>query len=336
MHSRSKFRYITPAFSRPLYAHPALIVLSVMASVGALAQDGALTRDEAYARAQALEALGRNLLFDPALSASGKMACATCHDPAHGFAPANASSVQLGGKDMRQAGIRNVPSLTYLQSVPAFSQHFFESEDEGDSSIDNGPTGGLAWDGRADRGRDQARAPLLSPFEMVNESPQAVVARARAAGYGLRIARHRSGTAKSGKAFSVILAALEAFEQSWRDFYPYSSKYDFYLAGRVQLSPQELRGLAAFNDPKKGNCAHCHYSARAMTAPRRSSRTLASLRSGCRAIRRSPPMRTRSFTILGCAVRCARILRTKPSIAVSFARRAYVMLRFARVSSTTA
>jgi cytochrome c peroxidase len=303
-----------------------VIVLSVMASVGALAQDGALTRDEAYARAQALEALGRKLFFDPALSASGKMACATCHDPAHGFAPANAASVQLGGKDMRQAGIRNVPSLTYLQSVPAFSQHFFESEDEGDSSIDNGPTGGLAWDGRADRGRDQARAPLLSLFEMANESPQAVVARARAARYGLDLRAIDPATDKTEKAFSVILAALEAFEQSWRDFYPYSSKYDFYLAGRVQRSTIRRRATVRIVITARA----------AMTAPRRSSRTLASLRSGCRAIRRSPPMRTRSFTISACAGRCGRILRTKPSIAASFARRVYVMLRFARASSTTA
>lgn len=68
--------------------------------------------------------------------------------------------------------------------------------------------------------------------------------------------------AETGKAFEVILAALEAFEQSWRDFYPYSSKYDAYLAGRAKLSEQEARGLADFNDPKKSNCAHCHISAR--------------------------------------------------------------------------
>ena len=36
---------------------------------------------------------------------------------------------------------------------------------EADESIDNGPTGGLTWDGRVDRGSDQARIPLLSPFE---------------------------------------------------------------------------------------------------------------------------------------------------------------------------
>ena len=46
------------------------------------------------------------------------------------------------------------------------------------------------------------------------------------------------------------------------DFYPYSSKYDAYLAGRATLSPQEARGLALFDDPDKGNCAQCHISKR--------------------------------------------------------------------------
>ena len=55
-----------------------------------------LTRAEAYARAAALEALGRTLFFEPSLSASGQMSCASCHDPAHGFGPPNALSVQLG------------------------------------------------------------------------------------------------------------------------------------------------------------------------------------------------------------------------------------------------
>jgi cytochrome c peroxidase len=136
------------------------------ASAGAQASDAGLTRPEAYARAAQLEALGRALFADPSLSASGRLACSTCHDPGHAFGPPNALPVQLGGKDMRQPGIRAVPSLKYLQVVPQFTEHYFESDDEGDDSIDNGPTGGLTWDGRVDRGRDQARLPLLSPFEM--------------------------------------------------------------------------------------------------------------------------------------------------------------------------
>lgn len=46
--------------------------------------------------------LGRQLFFDPGLSASGKMACAFCHDPAHAYAPGNALPAQFGGPGMNQ------------------------------------------------------------------------------------------------------------------------------------------------------------------------------------------------------------------------------------------
>jgi cytochrome c peroxidase len=54
---------------------------------------------------------------------------------------------------------------------------------------------------------------------------------------------------------------LETFQQSAAEFYPYSSKYDAWLRHEAALSAGELRGLAAFNDPAKGNCARCHPSA---------------------------------------------------------------------------
>jgi cytochrome c peroxidase len=54
--------------------------------------------------------------------------------------------------------------------------------------------------------------------------------------------------------------ALEAFQQTPAEFFPYSSRYDTLLCGQGNLNRQELRGLAAFNDPAKGNCASCHTS----------------------------------------------------------------------------
>lgn len=49
---------------------------------------------------------------------------------------------------MRSSGLRAVPTLKYLQSVPAFAEHYHESDDEGDESVDAGPTRGLTWDRR--------------------------------------------------------------------------------------------------------------------------------------------------------------------------------------------
>jgi cytochrome c peroxidase len=234
------------------------------ATTGAQAGDSALTRPQAYERAAQLAALGRKLFADPSLSASGRMACMTCHDPEHAFGPPNALPVQFGGADTDQPGLRAVPSLKYLQVVPQFSEHYYESEDEGDDSIDNGPTGGLTWDGRVDRDRDQARIPLLSPLEMANADVGTLVGKVRQADYAGEL-RKIFGAAifdDTDKAFAGVVEALEAFQQDYRTFYPYSSKYDAYLAGRAELTPQEMRGLGLFNDPEKGNCGNCHRSQR--------------------------------------------------------------------------
>lgn len=48
-----------------------------------------------------MTALGKALFFDPALSASGKQACASCHSPTHAYGPPNDLSVQLGGTDRK-------------------------------------------------------------------------------------------------------------------------------------------------------------------------------------------------------------------------------------------
>src|SRR5690242_5552952 len=53
----------------------------------------------AHPSAAELESLGRKLFFDRGLSASHRMSCSSCHDPAHAYGPPNARAVQLGGKD---------------------------------------------------------------------------------------------------------------------------------------------------------------------------------------------------------------------------------------------
>jgi cytochrome c peroxidase len=222
-------------------------------------------RAQVARRAAALTVLGREMFSEPSLSASGKMSCASCHSPRDGFGPSNALSVQLGGRDLRQAGVRAVPSLKYLQAMPPFTEHFFDNDDEGDESIDNGPTGGLTWDGRIDRGRDQARIPLLSPYEMANPSPAVFVANLQRTPYANEFRRlfGEAVFADPAKTFSGALEALEVYQQNYREFYPYSSKYDAYLAGKARLTAAERRGLLLFEDPAKGNCARCHISERA-------------------------------------------------------------------------
>jgi cytochrome c peroxidase len=211
--------------------------------------------------AAALTDIGRALFFDASLSASGKMACATCHDPARAFGPPNASPVQRGGRDGRHFGVRAVPSLMYGQNVPPFTEHHFD--DDGDDSIDQGPAGGRTWDGRSQSAHEQARLPLFSPFEMANASAAALVTRLRRASYAgeFRAAFGDRILEDTAAAVKAVLMALETYQQSSAEFYPYSSKYDAWLRHEASLSGAELRGLAAFNDPAKGNCARCHPSA---------------------------------------------------------------------------
>jgi cytochrome c peroxidase len=210
--------------------------------------------------AATLTALGRALFSDAALSASGRMSCASCHEPARAYGPPNNLAVQFGGSDLRRPGLRAVPSLMYQQDTPPFSEHF--NDTDGDDSIDQGPTGGRAWDGRASSAHEQAALPLLSPFEMANADSGTVVERLRRspnaerfrATFGAHVFDDPSLT------WNGLLLALEVFQQSPADFYPYSSRYDAVLRGTAVLSPSERRGLALFNDPAKGNCAACHPS----------------------------------------------------------------------------
>jgi cytochrome c peroxidase len=65
--------------------------------------------------------LGRKMFFDPSLSASGQLSCASCHSPANAYGAPNGLAVQFGGQKPRKAGLRAVPSLTYVGSTPAFT-----------------------------------------------------------------------------------------------------------------------------------------------------------------------------------------------------------------------
>ena len=198
--------------------------------------------------------LGRRVFFDPSLSASGQMACATCHDPRYAYGPPPGKGITSGGPHLDRGGTRAVPSLRYLHRVPPFSEitRFADG--------DVGPAGGFTWDGRAGTLRDQARIPLLAANEMANSSAAEVVAKLEKAYYAADF-REAFGTdvfQHPERAFEAVLSALDAFQQVPKEFYPFNSKYDAFLRGELELSEQEERGVALFKDPVKGNCASCH------------------------------------------------------------------------------
>ncbi|RQS72569.1 cytochrome-c peroxidase [Burkholderia sp. Bp8963] len=218
------------------------------------AQTGAATESDAAA-------LGKLIFFDPSLSASGKMSCATCHSPSHAYGPPNGLAAQLGGADLKHQGTRAVPSLRYvLNRTPIWSHPVAASQAERLTDADNAPAGGFGWDGRFNHLQDQASFPLLNPNEMANKSPEDVVAKLRRAPYAARFRAvfgvHVFDDPK--QAFAQAMVAIERFELDDPGFHPYSSKFDAYLDGKATLTAQELRGKRLFDDPARGNCASCH------------------------------------------------------------------------------
>ena len=58
-------------------------------------------------------------------------------------------------------------------------------------------------------------------------------------------------------AYRHVTDAIAAFEQT-DTFNPFSSKFDGFLRGEVQLSEQETQGFELFKDETKANCIACH------------------------------------------------------------------------------
>ena len=218
----------------------------------------------AGAAPHALAALGRELFFDPSLSASGRMACATCHDPRHAYGPADARAMQSGGAQLTLAGRRTVPSLRYtLKHTPLWAKQYQASAVERVTETDSAPVGGFDWDGRFNTLREQSASPLLTDFEMGNASLSELATRLQRASYAGRLRKLFGAQIFDDPPglMAGVLQAIERFELDDESVRPFSSRYDGWLEGKASLSAAEQRGLRMFNDPLKGNCNACHSSA---------------------------------------------------------------------------
>jgi len=192
--------------------------------------------------------LGRLLYFDTSLSNPVGQACASCHLPRAGYADPDQELPVSEGAVAGRFGGRNAPSAAYA----AFSPFFAKSSDTGQYA------GGQFWDGRAATLEDQAKGPFLNPVEM-NNTKEGVVQAVRNARYA-RLFREVYGDDSldnTDSAYDLIAKAIASFERTTQ-VNRFSSKYDYYLKGKVSLTAQEKRGLQLFNG--KGNCAACHPS----------------------------------------------------------------------------
>ena len=230
----------------------------------------------------AMAQLGRLVFFDPALSSSGALSCASCHSPQHAYGPPGDLPVMPGGRALTQQGVRAVPSLMYLERQPNFSIGPDDAENEAvpaplpsgapaiaaksaqnaaQSAQNLVPQGGLFWDGRVNTLQSQALEPLLDPHEMDGGSAGRVAQRLRRASYASRFVQ-LFGPQIFDRASVIVgeaLFAVARYQIEDPSFHPYSSKIrcvarrkgPLLAGGGARLCPlsrsqrRELRGVSS-------------------------------------------------------------------------------------------
>jgi cytochrome c peroxidase len=218
-----------------------------------LAQETSLTPEEA---------LGKALYFDENLSVERNQSCATCHAPEAGFTGAdseiNEHTAVYPGSIPTRFGNRKPPTAAYAGDSPNF--HYDEEEGLW--------IGGMFWDGRAtgdvlgDPLAEQAQGPYLNPLEQGLLDAQHLCLRVAEGDYVDLFAEvwgegFLDCINNVDEVYVAIGRSVAAFERS-DEVNPFTSKYDYYLAGEVELTEQEALGLELFED--KAMCSACHPS----------------------------------------------------------------------------
>ncbi len=168
--------------------------------------------------------LGKILFFDPRLSVSRQIACASCHDPELGWGDGRRVAY---GHD-RQNGKRNAMTI--------FNTAFYNK---------------LFWDGRALSLEHQSGFPVQDHVEM-NEDITVMVKNISAiAGYKPLFAQ---AFGNEGVSLEKIQQAIATFE---RGIISTNSRFDLFVKGnKAILKDEEVLGLHLFRT--KARCINCH------------------------------------------------------------------------------
>ena len=209
-----------------------------------------------------MQQLGKEIFFDK-ISDPDWMSCAQCHDPDFGWTGPipgiNKHGAVYRGAVPVRFGNRKPPSAAYATLSPIF--HYDATEGL--------YVGGNFWDGRAtgdilgNPAADQALGPFLNPVEQNNPSKKAVLeqiaeskyASLWEAAWGEPVSY--STDEEISRNYDRVGLSIAAYEAS-EEVNQFSSKYDAYLEGKVELTEEEEWGLELFNG--KGMCAACHPS----------------------------------------------------------------------------
>jgi cytochrome c peroxidase len=169
--------------------------------------------------------LGKELYFDPRLSADGTVSCATCHNPALGWSDEGPTSKGIRG----QFGGRRAPPVSNAAYAPL-----------------------QFWDGRSPSLEDQAKGPIQNPIEMGN-SHQAMIQTVSAID-----AYREEFKAVFGEGPITVDQVADAIAAFERTVVTTDSRFDRYARGdHNALTRLEKEGLEIFNG--KAHCTSCHW-----------------------------------------------------------------------------
>lgn len=169
-------------------------------------------------------ALGKALFFDPRLSGSNWISCATCHNPSLGWSDGLPTGIGHGMKTLGRA----TPTIINTAFNPL-----------------------QMWDGRKATLEDQALGPITADVEMAQEVAALVKKLDAIAGYRAMFAQAYPGEPISGATIGKAIASFE------RTVLSTESPFDRWVKGEESaLDEPAKRGFEVFRG--KGNCEACH------------------------------------------------------------------------------
>jgi len=211
-----------------------LLALMLTYMAGAQAQPAP---KESYLRPEAVPApgnnkvtperveLGRALFFDPRLSGSNWISCATCHNPALGWSDGLPTAIGHGMKVLGRA-TPTILNTAYLRKQ--------------------------MWDGRFRSLEEQALGPIQAEGEMAGGNMEDVVAEIKAIpGYAAMFENAYPGEGVSTKTIAKAIASFE------RTVVSTEAPFDHWIKGDENaINASAKRGFELFEG--KANCNACH------------------------------------------------------------------------------
>lgn len=205
-------------------------------------------------------ALGRLLFFDPVLSATRTVSCATCHHPRFGWGDGRAIPIGVGGHGVgpKRTFEANVSVASLARNSPTVLNVGFNGLVTG-TKLD--PTAApMFWDSRLQSLERQALAPIQSREEMRGDvcADTEAIAAATARVQTVREYRDLFAAAFDESSTTAVTSAhlaqaIAAFERS---LVSSPTTFDRFLQGDARtLNSEQQRGLRVF---ESAGCIQCH------------------------------------------------------------------------------